>query len=145
MRNGSMILWTSLFAMFLAQFLKVFFYFLREKRMNFRHMVESGGMPSSHSSLVVCMATGVGIVEGTDSAIFAVAVIFAMVVMYDAAGVRQAAGKQARVLNKILDDWEQSQALVISEERLKELLGHTPRQVLAGAFLGMLVAGAFLG
>lgn len=132
------ILWTALGAAFLAQFLKVVTYFARERKLNFRHMVESGGMPSSHSALVVALATMVGLREGWNSALFAVATVFAMVVMYDAAGVRQAAGKQARILNRIVEELWATQT--VSEERLKELLGHTPRQVLAGAFLGFLVA-----
>lgn len=132
------IFWTALGAAFFAQFLKVVTYYVRERKLNFRHMVESGGMPSSHSALVVALATSVGMREGWDSAMFAVATVFAMVVMYDAAGVRQAAGKQARVLNRIVEELFATQT--VSEERLKELLGHTPRQVLAGAFLGFLFA-----
>jgi acid phosphatase family membrane protein YuiD len=113
--------------------------------MNFRYLVTSGGMPSSHSSLVVCLAASTGLVDGWGATSFAIAVVLAMVVMYDAAGVRQAAGKQARVLNKIMDDWARSQSLSISEERLKELLGHTPRQVVMGALLGIFIAFAFFG
>lgn len=145
MHGGWDILWTSVAAAFVAQVLKVLINLYRDRRLNFRYLVGAGGMPSSHSALVVSLATGIGLVYGTDSAAFPISVVLAMVVMYDAAGVRQAAGKQARVLNKILADWEQSHSWSVSEERLKELLGHTPRQVLAGAVLGVLMAGACLG
>lgn len=137
----SQVLWVSLFACFLAQVLKVVVVLVKDRKMNFRYLVSAGGMPSSHSSLVVSLAYGVGAIDGWGSTTFAVSVVLAMVVMYDATGVRQAAGKQARVLNKILEDWERTQSYVISEERLKELLGHTPRQVLMGALLGVAVAG----
>jgi len=122
----------------LAQLLKLLTHYIRYKKMNFRPMVSSGGMPSSHSSLVVSLATGVGLVDGFDSTTFAIACIFAFIVMYDASGVRQAAGKQARVLNKIVDELNKTSR--VSEERLKELLGHTPLEVIAGAALGIIVA-----
>ncbi len=139
------VLWASIFACFVAQVLKVLVVLAKDKKMNFRYLVTSGGMPSSHSALVVCLATSTGFVDGWNSTLFAITVVLAMVVMYDAAGVRQAAGKQARVLNKIMDDWERQQSLSISEERLKELLGHTPRQVVMGAILGAFIAGALFG
>ncbi len=94
-------------------------------------------MPSSHSALVTALTTGLGIQEGFDSAIFALAVVFSLVVMYDAAGVRRAAGKQARVLNAIIEDLNRRQ---LHPERLRELLGHTPFEVLVGALLGIIVA-----
>jgi acid phosphatase family membrane protein YuiD len=139
----SQVLWVSLFACLLAQVLKVIVVLVKDRKMNFRYLVSAGGMPSSHSSLVVSLAYGVGYHDGWGSSAFAISVVLAMVVMYDATGVRQAAGKQARVLNKIMEDWERTQSYVISEERLKELLGHTPRQVLMGALLGVVVAGWF--
>jgi acid phosphatase family membrane protein YuiD len=142
---GGQVLWVSIFACFLAQVLKVIVVLVKDRKMNFRYLVTSGGMPSSHSSLVVCLAASTGLVDGWGSTTFAISVVLAMVVMYDAAGVRQAAGKQARVLNKIMDDWEQTQSYVVSEDRLKELLGHTPRQVLMGALLGVVVAGWYFG
>jgi acid phosphatase family membrane protein YuiD len=142
---GSQVLWVSIFACFLAQVLKVIVVLVKDRKMNFRYLVTSGGMPSSHSSLVVCLALSTGLVDGWGSTTFAIAVVLAMVVMYDAAGVRQAAGKQARVLNKIMDDWERTQSYAVSEGRLKELLGHTPRQVLMGALLGAVVAGWYFG
>ena len=94
-------------------------------------------MPSSHSAVVTCLATLIGKSEGVDTPIFAVSVIFAMIVMYDAAGVRRAAGKQAHLLNKIVETPGLSGMEV--QERLVEVLGHTPLQVLVGATIGILV------
>lgn len=132
------ILWISLSAWFWAQLLKVVFYYFKEKKVNFKRLVGAGGMPSSHSALVASLATAISIHFGWDSMPSAFAVIFAGVVMYDAAGVRQAAGKQAVVLNKIVDEiFEDGE---FHQERLKELLGHTPVEVIAGAILGIAVA-----
>ncbi len=96
----------------------------------------AGGMPSSHSALVTALATSVGINAGFDSAAFAVAVVLAMVVMYDAAGVRQAAGKQAQKINRIVEELLSGHPL--NDEHLRELLGHTPFQVTVGALVGVL-------
>lgn len=98
----------------------------------------SGGMPSSHSSFVVSMAITVGLDNGFDSPFFAIAFVLAVVVMYDAAGVRRAAGKQAAALNVLLDKLDNLNLNI--DERFKELLGHTPIQVIAGALLGIIVA-----
>lgn len=94
-------------------------------------------MPSSHSALVAALATAVGIQAGLDSPIFAISVVVAMVVMYDAAGVRRAASAQARILNQIVDELFQGHP--IQEERLRELLGHTPFQVFVGAIMGVVL------
>jgi uncharacterized protein len=125
----------SLLAGFTAQGLKLVFTFFQTGKLDLRVLVQAGGMPSSHSALVTALATGVGIKRGFDSVEFAIASIMAFIVMYDAAGVRQAAGKQARILNKMIEDLftEKPQ---YAEKRLKELLGHTPVQVIAGAVLG---------
>ena len=132
------ILWTALIAWFLAQSIKGIFYFFKEKRVNFRRFVGAGGMPSSHSALVASLATAVGIQMGWDRAITAVTMIFAIIVMYDAAGVRHAAGRQAKILNKIVDEiFEEGE---LHQEHLKELLGHTPVEVIAGAVLGIVMA-----
>jgi acid phosphatase family membrane protein YuiD len=132
------ILWTSLTAWFVAQILKGIFYFMKEKKINFRRFVGAGGMPSSHSALVAALATGVGIEDGWSSVSAALAIIFAIIVMYDAAGVRLAAGRQAVTLNKIVD--ELFQAGEFHQKRLKEFIGHTPIEVIAGASLGILFA-----
>jgi acid phosphatase family membrane protein YuiD len=121
----------------LAQVLKVGTSLAREHRLNWRLMFSAGGMPSSHSALVSGIAVAIAISEGIDSPLFALAVGVAGVVMYDAAGIRRAAGHQATVLNQIIDELFQGHP--ISEERLKELLGHTPVQVASGAVLGILV------
>jgi len=132
------ILGVSLTAWFLAQFLKGVFYFIKEKRINFRRFVGAGGMPSSHSALVSSLTVAIGETEGWSSPIAALAIVTALIVMYDAAGVRLAASKQAVVLNKMLDEvFEEGE---FHQERLKELLGHTPVEVFAGAALGIVVA-----
>ena len=112
------------------------------KKLDIRRFVGSGGMPSSHSALVVSMAVGIGLAEGYGSPLFALALAVAMVVMYDAAGVRRAAGKQAAVLNEIVADLQAHRA--VPQEKLKELLGHTPVEVIAGAILGIVIANLFL-
>lgn len=132
-----------IFAWLLAQTLKVIGGVLREKRINFRWFVMSGGMPSSHSAAVSSLSTAMGLYYGFDSMIFCMAVVFSLIIMFDAAGVRRAVGRQASILNKIVD--EISQQGQVPEARLKELLGHTPVEVLAGAFLGIAVTLVFYG
>jgi acid phosphatase family membrane protein YuiD len=135
------ILLVALLACFIAQILKVAIELVRNRKINFRYLVTTGGMPSAHSALVGALATAIGITMGWSSPEFAIACLFAIIVMYDAAGVRQAAGKQARILNQMMDELLQDDH-TISEERLKELLGHTPFQVLVGLALG--IATSFL-
>jgi len=125
-------------ACLIAQVLKLVFELIRHGKVTFRTLVETGGMPSAHSALVTSLAAGVGQTMGWETPAFAVAAIFAIIVMYDAAGVRQAAGKQARILNQIVD--ELFHEAEFREERLKELLGHTPVQVIAGCALGIAVS-----
>ena len=119
------------------QTFKVIYDLITTKKLNFKRILGAGGMPSSHSAVVMTVATLIGKHEGFDTSIFALAAIFAMVVMYDAAGVRRAAGKQARVLNKIV----QTPGLTNIEvqEKLVEFLGHTPLQVIVGATIGIIV------
>lgn len=119
------------------QIFKVIYDLIVTKKFNFKRILGAGGMPSSHSAVVTCLATLVGRNEGVDSLIFAMSVIFAMVVMYDAAGVRRAAGKQAHLLNKIIETPGLSGVEV--QERLVEVLGHTPLQVFVGAAIGIIV------
>jgi uncharacterized protein len=126
----------SLFACFLAQFFKIFN--RKDRKVDFTRIVSSGGMPSSHSSFVTSLATIVGFERGFESIEFAMITVFALIVMYDASGVRRAVGKQAAILNTILDDWHHKKP--IEQKRLKELIGHTPKEVYAGALLGILVA-----
>jgi len=137
------ILLVSLLACFTAQGLKALIELIRDGKVSLRYLVSSGGMPSAHSALVGALATGVGLQVGWSSAEFAIAALFAVIVMYDAAGVRQAAGKQARILNQIIDEMFQ-EGKEFNEERLKELIGHTPFQVLVGLSLGIGIAMVLL-
>ena len=130
---------TALLAWFIAQVLKVIFVLASQRKMDFSRFIGAGGMPSSHSAFVVSLATSVGRHAGTETSIFAVALSFALVVMYDASGVRRAAGQQARILNKLVEQWGKKDPHFV-EEQLKELLGHTPFEVLVGAFLGLAIA-----
>ncbi|MFH1791275.1 MAG: divergent PAP2 family protein, partial [Candidatus Omnitrophota bacterium] len=123
------------------QTIKVILGVITEKRFNFKWFVGTGGMPSSHAAAVSGMATAIGINYGIKSPIFALTILLAIIVISDAQGVRRSTGQQAEVLNKILDDlyWKKT----IQEDRLKELLGHTPRQVLVGILIGVCVVLIF--
>lgn len=122
---------------FSVQLFKVMYDLITTKKFNFKRIMGAGGMPSSHSAVVVSLATLIGKYEGVDTAIFALAVIFSFIVMYDAAGVRRAAGKQAKLLNKIIETPGLSSLEV--QGKLVEVLGHTPIQVVVGALLGIAV------
>ncbi len=122
---------------FCIQSFKVLQELITTKKFNFKRIIGAGGMPSSHSAISMCIATMIGKSEGFDSSIFALALIFSLVVMYDAAGVRRAAGKQAKLLNKIIETPGLSNVQV--QEKLVEVLGHTPIQVFVGAILGIAV------
>ena len=121
----------------IAQVLKVCVISVRKRRLDLRVLAETGGMPSSHSAIVAALTTAVGRINGVTSATFAIALIFSIVVMYDAQGVRRAAGRQAAVLNRLIDDLVSQRG--IQETRLRELLGHTPVEVIVGAALGIAV------
>ena len=117
---------------------KGFAAFFDTGRWNLRRFVETGGMPSSHSASVAALSTAVGLQEGFGSALFGVTLYFSLVVMYDAAGLRRAAGKHASVLNRLIEGHvRQPQD---DSQRLMELLGHTPFEVLVGGLLGVLSA-----
>ena len=120
-----------------VQTFKVISDLITTKKFNFKRIMGAGGMPSSHSAIVTTIAAMIGKNEGLDTPLFALSVIFALVVMYDAAGVRRAAGKQATLLNKIVQTPGLSSVQV--QEKLVEVLGHTPLQVIVGAILGILV------
>lgn len=122
---------------FFIQLFKVIWDLVETKKFNFKRILGAGGMPSSHSAVVMCLSVMVGKEYGFGSSVFALALIFAIVVMYDAAGVRRAAGKQAALLNKIVDTPGLSLPQV--QERLVEVLGHTPTQVFIGAIIGIIV------
>ena len=129
------VLWASVGAWVIAQVLKTLRALWLTRKLNLNYIVSSGGMPSSHSALVTGLATAVGRVDGLRSTSFALAAVLAGVVMYDAAGVRLAVSKQARILNIMVDDFFHERGL--NEQRLHELIGHTPVQVFAGALVGI--------
>ncbi len=122
---------------FLAQAIKVILYRYYEKKWNFWHFFEAGGMPSAHSASVTALTLGIALTQGWDSPLFTISLVFALIVMYDATGVRRAAGKQAEILNKIVDDIYSTGKVRI--EKLKEILGHDPIEVFAGATLAAAV------
>ena len=129
------ILLISIFSCFLAQFIKIFTG--KEKRIDFKRIIISGGMPSSHSSFVTSLAMLVGFDKGFASTEFAITAVFAIIVMYDASGVRRAVEKQAEILNQIVDDFFHGK--FDQHKKLKELVGHTPKEVLFGALLGIII------
>ena len=133
------VLVVALLACLMAQLSKIIVELVRHGKVSLRVLTTTGGMPSAHSALVTCLAAGVGQTVGWASPEFAIATIFAIIVMYDAAGVRQAAGKQARILNQMIDELFREHP-TFSEDRLKELLGHTPFQVIVGSILGVTIS-----
>lgn len=148
---GNRVLDVVFIAWFIAQFYKVLTSIFADGKLNIKRMWETGGMPSSHSSTVACLTTCIGIRQGIDSDMFAMAIIFSGIVMYDATGIRRAAGKQAGVINQFVEKIP----LMIGEkryekyfgaeksEKLKELLGHTPFEVLIGCILGVAIGLIF--
>ncbi len=121
----------------IAQAAKVILTSVRQRRLNLRVLAETGGMPSSHSAIVMGLTTSVGKYSGVASAAFAIALIFSFVIMYDAAGLRRAAGRQAEILNRLVEDLVHMRG--VQEQKLRELLGHTPVEVLVGAIIGIAV------
>ncbi|APD08408.1 MULTISPECIES: divergent PAP2 family protein [Thermus] len=134
------VFWTALLANLLAQTLKLFLYYLLEGRFQWERFLETGGMPSSHSATVSALAVAVGLEEGFGSSLFAVAAVLALIVMYDATGIRRAAGLHAQLLNQLVQELQRVLEKGPAPEPLKELLGHTYLEVLVGALLGALVA-----
>jgi len=123
---------------FSVQIIKLFLYYITHRRLNFKRLFEMGGMPSSHTASVTSLTLLVGLKAGWNSAIFAVTVFFGFFVIYDAGGLRRAAGKQASVLNKIVDNIYKKRK--VPEERLVELIGHTPVEIIMGIIYGVVVA-----
>ena len=121
-----------------AQLLKVILELIKTRRFNFLKLFDNGGMPSSHTSLVATLTVGVGIYAGIDSSIFSVTLVFSLYFIFEAAGLRQEVGKQARVLNDLVDELRTTHQL--DRSRLKELVGHTWGEVMGGMVLGLLVA-----
>ena len=129
------ILWAAFIAWAVAQISKTIYELIRQRKLLVSRLVSSGGMPSSHSALVTGLATATGRVMGLNSGAFAITVVLASIVMYDAAGVRRAVSIQARIINQMID--EAFQGHPMAEKRLRELIGHTPIQVIAGGLLGI--------
>ena len=121
----------------IAQILKVAVSLILLKKLDFQLMLSSGGFPSSHSATVSALALGIGKYYGWDSPIFAVSAVFSMIVLYDAAGVRRAAGKQAEVLNQLVERLYPNPNS--DQDRLKELIGHTPLEVFGGVSVGIII------
>jgi acid phosphatase family membrane protein YuiD len=125
----------------IAQVLKIFTDFYKNKKLDATRIVGSGGMPSSHSSLVMGISTAVGLKYGWGSDLYIIVLIFSLIVMYDASGVRRSVGTQAALLNKIIRDIYKHKKIEEKElKELKELVGHTPKEVIAGAVLGIIMA-----
>ena len=128
-------------AWFTAQAIKVILGLVRTNRFDFRWLARSGGMPSSHVALSLCLATSTGLYYGFNAPVFALALGFGIITMFDAQGVRRHSGKQAEILNKILEDIYEHKG--VQENRLKEFIGHTPVEVYTGGVLGILIAILF--
>lgn len=134
-------LWIPIITWFVVQTIKVIVELVKNKKIDVKRWWGSGGMPSSHSAFVCSLATAIGLTEGMDSAVFAMSIAFASVVMYDASGVRRAAGKQAKILNQIIESEGKN---INVQEKLIELLGHTPLEVYIGAIIGILMAAVMV-
>ena len=137
--NGLEVILSLALANWIAQIIKTLRFLYKRREVNFSIMFATGGMPSSHSSTVTALATSVGLIDGFGSTTFAIAACIAGIVMYDAAGLRLSASKQAIVLNQIIRELF-SPEHKLSKEKLKEFLGHTKKEVIAGALLGLAVS-----
>jgi hypothetical protein len=140
--NKALVIPVSVWA--ISQLIKLFVTLAREKRFDWWFLFRSGGMPSSHTALVCALATAVAMMWGLNSVAFAITAILAMVVMYDAAGVRQAVSRQSIILNRIVKELREKRPRDEVERDLREFIGHTQFQVIAGAILGVLVAWVWL-
>lgn len=128
----------ALVSMLAGQALKIIYYYIVDRKINFMHFFESGGMPSAHSAMVAALVVGTGISYGWSSGYLAISVAFACIVVYDAVGVRRATGYQSAILNRIIEDLYKSGR--ISTDKLHEFMGHTPLEVLCGLVLGLCIA-----
>jgi uncharacterized protein len=134
------ILIVSVCAWAIAQLIKVIVVYVQKKRFDFRTLIATGGMPSSHSAIVSALATSVAIVDGLSSVPFAISVVFALIVIYDSAGMRRSVGRQAVVLNRVIKELRERRSIGYFEKDLRELMGHTTFQVIIGACLGIAVS-----
>jgi uncharacterized protein len=128
----------ALVAWSIAQIVKVPLEYLQTRRWNWSLLLQAGGMPSSHSALVAALGVGIGLHTGFDTPLFAIAFVLCMIVIYDATGIRRQAGKHAEIINTMIQDLVEGHPL--REEQLREVLGHTPLEALAGTLLGIFVA-----
>ena len=142
---GNRILDVAVIACFLAQFYKVFSLMFKGKKSNWVRLMQTGGMPSSHASTVVSLVTSIAILKGMRSPEFAIAMVFSSIVLYDATGIRRAAGEHAKALNKLVKSIEHKDDLNKIEANFKEFLGHTPLEVFWGCVLGLIVGILFKG
>ncbi len=142
---GNRLLDIVLISTFAAQFYKVFVPVIKGKRPQWIRLFQTGGMPSSHASTVIALSTSVAFLKGITSLEFAISMVFSSIVLYDATGIRRAAGEQAKVVNKLVDNIERREGIEILEKDLKEFLGHTPVEVFWGCILGVIIAFVFKG
>ncbi len=141
-KEGLAVILAAISANFLTQCLKMIFNVFTAKNFEFRLLTKTGGMPSSHSAMVTCTSTYIGLLGGWNSVTFALSVIVALIIMHDAASVRRSVGQQARILNQLAGELFtlNNEAKI---EKIKELLGHTPIEVFVGALIGCLHALVF--
>lgn len=139
LNNGYEALTCGILAAFTGQIIKFILFTVRTRKINFKIFTTTGGMPSTHSAGVMALSTMIGIIEGYDSMLFAASFGFSLVIMYDAAGLRRAAGKTAACLNKVMEEIYNHDLKAVGG-KLKELLGHTPLEVFVGAVYGILFA-----
>jgi acid phosphatase family membrane protein YuiD len=128
----------------IAQLLKVIIILIQKKQLDLRYLVISGGMPSAHSAVVSALATSVALIQGLGSVAFGLSAIVALIVMYDAAGVRQSVGKQSIILNRMIRELSRRRTITDLEHDLKEFIGHTSFQVIIGGLLGVGIAWSWL-
>ena len=137
---GNKVLIISLCSWAIAQIIKVIVILVQEKRIAWNYFVTSGGMPSAHTATVCALATSIAMIDGLGSIGFSIAVVLAVIVMYDAAGVRQSVGQHSAILNLIVKELSTKVTKLEREKDFREFIGHTPFQVLIGALLGILIA-----
>jgi acid phosphatase family membrane protein YuiD len=140
--NGYEVILCGVLSAFFAQVVKFILFTFKARKINFKIFTTTGGMPSSHSAGVMGLSTIVGILQGFDSIPFAMSLGFSLIIMYDAAGLRRAAGKTAACLNRMMEDFYHHDLQSVGG-KLKELLGHTPLEVFVGAIFGVLFAYGF--
>jgi hypothetical protein len=138
------ILWVTLLAAGLAQLLKWLEVAVSQRRLDFRRLFETGGMPSSHSAAVAALTTGLGMKYGLQSPFFTISIVFAVIVIYDATGIRRAAGEHAEVLNELVEELNHLLRDGFRSQHLKTLLGHTYPQALVGIIIGVVLALIFV-